>query len=165
MNLIISKLVNGKALINKFEGKVDQSLLINTNPLIDIKNINVVITVMLIDDIITLTFKGNVNVILECSYTLSHFAKNIFVDDQFEISLDKDNDDLEYIQLGKTNEINLDEFLLASIRSSIPMVVIKPGVKLPKGNSDYRVLTEEELAKEKENSYDPRFDKLKDIDI
>jgi uncharacterized metal-binding protein YceD (DUF177 family) len=165
MNINLAKLVQGKPFTCKYEGMIEADLLTNMKPLLALKNINVHINILLVDEILTISFTGNIIATLECSYSLSHFDKKLPIDETFEISLDDNDTEMDHLLDKKSNDINLDEYLLAAIKTAIPMVVVKPGTSLPKGDKDYRVLTEKELEKEKAESYDPRFDKLKDIDL
>ena len=101
-------------------------------------------------------------VVLLDSYTNEPFQKKIVLDEEADL-LEEDNQEAEgYIIEGK--EIDLSLLCLKMIRSSLPIKVLKPGSKLPKDGEGYRVLSEEDFQKEKENSYNPSFDALKDFD-
>jgi Uncharacterized ACR, COG1399. len=101
-------------------------------------------------------------VVLLDSYTNEPFQKKIVLDEEADL-LEEDNQEAEgYIIEGK--EIDLSLLCLKMIRSSLPIKVLKPGSMLPKDGEGYRVLSEEDFQKEKENSYNPSFDALKDFD-
>ena len=62
-------------------------------------------------------------------------------------------------------EIDLDPYILALILAEVPHTVTKKGAELPKSGSGYRVLSEEELLKEKSTKKNSAFDILDTIEF
>ncbi|OPZ34330.1 MAG: hypothetical protein BWY98_01110 [Tenericutes bacterium ADurb.BinA155] len=101
-------------------------------------------------------------VVLLDSYTNEPFRQKITLQEKVDLLEKEDEEGEGYIIEG--NEIDLSELCLKMIRSSLPIKVLKPGSKLPKSGEGFRVLSEEEIAKEKSENYNPAFDALKDYD-
>lgn len=101
-------------------------------------------------------------VIAVCAYTLEDAILPIKVDDELNFTDDPDDEACYY---APETIIDLDDYLLALILAKIPPKVVKKGAKLPENGNGYRVLTEDELAKERENKTDSRWNALDDIDL
>ena len=65
----------------------------------------------------------------------------------------------------KGNSVELDKYIFDAISASVPTSPKAPGATLPSGGKDYRVLTVDELIKEKEEKGDSRFDALNDLEF
>ena len=102
----------------------------------------------------------NVNVI--SSYSGDVFKTKINIKDDLFFTDSKSLDSDEFILIN--DEIDLDNYIYSLLITSIPLNIHKPNEKLPKGDG-YRVLTEEEFKKEKEDMGGNAFDALKDIDF
>lgn len=102
----------------------------------------------------------DVNVV--SSYTGKIFNTKIKVKDDLYFTDSKSLDSDEFILIN--DEIDLDNYIYSLLITSIPLNIHKPNENLPKGDG-YRVLTEEEFKKEKEESGGNAFDALKDIDF
>ena len=109
---------------------------------------------------VTLTIKGVAKV--ECAYTLEAVNYPLNFTEAIDISDDPNNVDAYYV---KGNYVELDPIVLDLVIGEIPTRVIKKGAKIKKEGEGYRVLSEDELRKQKENEYNPAFDKLKDFDV
>ncbi len=110
--------------------------------------------------IIKLNINFNVDVV--SSYTSNVFKTNIKIIDELYFTNSKELGDEDFILIN--DEIDLDNYIYSLLITSIPLNIHKSGEKLPKGDG-YRVLSEEEFKKEKENNGGNAFDALKDIDF
>lgn len=89
------------------------------------------------------------------------FAKKVQLDEDCDLLEEMDEEGEGYLIEG--NVIDLDDLALRILISSFPIKVTRKGSRLPKSGKGYRVLSEEEKRKEKEDSTNPSFDKLKDF--
>ena len=76
---------------------------------------------------------------------------------------DNEEDDGCYLAQGPL--IDLDEYILGILLANVPVRIVKKGAKLPDSGNGYRVLTQDEYQKEKENTQDPRWDALNDLEF
>lgn len=131
-------------------------------PLLALNNIHVKAMIFSDNHLInvSLEIKGVAQV--ECAYTLESVDYPLDFTESIDISEDESNIDAYYI---KENTVVLDPIILDLIIGEIPTRVIKKGAKLNKVGEGYRVLTEDELKKDKEEEYNLAFDKLKDLDV
>ena len=107
---------------------------------------------------IELKVKGTLTAI--CSYTLEEFPFKFSFKERISA---RDDDEGDY--KIKNNFIDLEGVIIALIDNSVPLNVTKPGAKKPDGGEGYRVLSEEELLKERQNARDPRWAALDDIEL
>lgn len=113
------------------------------------------------DDLITLYFKINGEVLTTCAYTLEEIPYSYKVNEVIELNGNED-DEFEI----KNEMIDIDEILITLIIESIPFKVIKEGAKLPDNGEGYRFISEEEALKEKEEKGKPSpFDILDDYEF
>lgn len=131
-------------------------------PLLGLNNIHVKATIFSDNHLINVAFEINGIAQVECAYTLEAVDYPLSFTESIDISEDENNLDAYYI---KENTVYLDPIILDLIMGEIPTRVIKKGAKLPKEGEGYRVLSEDELKKQKEEEYNPAFDKLKDLDL
>jgi uncharacterized metal-binding protein YceD (DUF177 family) len=73
-----------------------------------------------------------------------------------------DDDDLVYVD---SPQIDIKNDIYSLICASLPSKIIKKGATLPKEGKGYRVLTEEEILKEKESTKDSRWSVLDDLEF
>jgi uncharacterized metal-binding protein YceD (DUF177 family) len=99
---------------------------------------------------------------LEDAVDAKLFDQKIALEEDCDLLQEMDEEGEGYLFEGSS--IDLDEVCLKIIASSLPIKVTRPGSQLPKGGKGFRVISEEEAAKEKAESYNPAFDKLKDFD-
>ena len=91
-----------------------------------------------------------------CAITLEDVLLPIDIDE--EVLVSKSNDEAFIYE----NSLNLKELVYNSIASIIPMKVVKEGIEsYPKGEG-WEVLSEEEYSKQKSETIDPRWEKLKE---
>lgn len=114
------------------------------------------------EDILRITFDIKATVIGVCAYTLEDVELPIKVKDELNFTDDKDDDTSNY---EPNTLIDLDDYVLALILSCVPSKVVKKGAKLPENGNGYRVLSEEELIKEREGKTDSRWSALDDLDL
>ncbi len=126
-----------------------------------IKSCHMELDVTNYDDLITLFFRINGEVMTSCAYTLEEIPYQYKISDVVELNGNED-DEFEI----KGEEINIDEILITLIVENIPFKITKPGASLPSSGDGYRVLTEEEAQKELEEADKPSvFDILDDYEF
>ena len=91
-------------------------------------------------------------IILEDSYTAKPFEKNVKVEEETDILEEENGEDDGFIIPGKF--IDVEELSLAIIRFSLPIKVLAPGSKLPKGGANYSVRGEDEAEEEHSSPFD-----------
>ena len=126
-----------------------------------IKSCNAVIKALLVDSYLELKVNLSGEVIGICSYTNEEFPIKYKVKEQMTFS---NNEDSDY-ESALNEEIDLDPYFLSIIDSEIPLSVIKPGAKMPSGGDGYRVISEDDLNKERNNKTDDRWSKLDDVEL
>ena len=65
----------------------------------------------------------------------------------------------------KDNLIILDDYVLGIVLANVPVRIVKKGAKRPSNGNNYRVISEDDYNKEKENSRDSRWDALDKIEL
>ena len=110
---------------------------------------------------VTLTIKAKVT--LQCSYTLKNFVTEISGVDElhFAPSKDEDEDCIEY----KGTSIEMDHYIFNLLSASVPLSPKAPDAKAPESGKGYRVLSEDDFIKEREEQGNSQFDALKDLDF
>ena len=133
-------------------------------PLLEIKKAKVNAKVSRYDEFIYIKVNINADLLLQCSYSLVGFDYHLKESDELHFATSKEDGDDDII-VYKGNYIELDQHIFDIISSSIPLSPKAPNAKLPNDGKDYRIISDEELKKEKEQSFDSRFDKLKDLEF
>jgi len=131
--------------------------------LIEVKNCHVELKAQRFEEFIYVTISLKAKVVLECSYTLKHFETTISGTDElhFAPSKDEDEDCIEY----KGTSIELDQHIFNLLSASVPLSPKAPNAKSPSSGTGYRVISEDEFYKEKEEGGNSPFDALKDLDF
>ena len=114
------------------------------------------------ESILRITVEINALVIGVCSYTLEDVELKLKINDELNFTDDEEDDENYY---EKDNTIDLDNYILGILLANIPVRIIKKGAKPPKDGDNYRVITEDEYNKEKENQKDHRWDILDSVKI
>ena len=115
-------------------------------------------------DVLQVKINGSASVIASCSYTLDDVPMDVKFHDSFYFSDDKEGESEDcYYEPGV--EIDLDPYILALILAEVPHNIVKKGAELPKSGNGYRVLSEEELIKEKNTKKNSAFDILDSIEF
>lgn len=131
-------------------------------PLLALKDIHIIADIVKDSRLINVHFKITGVAQVSCAYTLEAVDYKLDFSESIDISEHPKDPDTYYI---KSNIVDLNPIILDLIVGEIPTKVIKKGAKLEQEGEGYRVISEESLRKEKETSYNPKFDKLKDIDV
>lgn len=98
-----------------------------------------------------------------CSYSLEdvpleyEFQDELIFTDEVE-----ESDELIY---EKGHIIDLDPHILSLILARVPIKIVKKGAKLPENGNFYRVISEEDYTKEKNNKKDSRWDVLDNVKL
>ena len=114
------------------------------------------------ESILRIVVEINALVIGVCSYTLEDVELKFKINDELNFTDDEEDEDNYYV---KDSVIDLDEYILGILLANIPMKIVKKGAKLPSSGNDYRILSEDDYNKEKENSHDSRWDVLDSVKI
>lgn len=105
--------------------------------------------------------KIKTKVIAACAYTLEDVELKYNIKDVLYFS--DNEEDSESCFYEPNPIIDLDPYILGIIFSEVPVKVVKKGAKLPDSGKGYRVITEDELLKEKSERVDPRWAALDSI--
>lgn len=163
MKIDVAKLVSTK------ENTIEEDVILNEEkfhllpPLLEVKKLHARARVHRYQDFIDVDLLIKADVVLQCSYTLKPFDFKLQDEDEIHFaSYDDGGDD---IQIYKGNLIDLDPYIYNLLSAAVPTSPKAPGAKLPSSGKNFRVISEEEYNKEKEEGTDPRFDKLKDLEF
>lgn len=133
-------------------------------PLVSVNKLIAKIHASSYEDFVDVFLEIKADVILKSVYSLKEFPKVIIAKEEYHFGSSYDEEDTDIINL-KSNIINMDEYALNLLSASIPVSPKMKGEKLPSSGEGYVVMSEEEYSKSKEEKYDSRFDKLKDLDL
>ena len=115
-------------------------------------------------DVLQVQISGKAKVIASCSYTLDDVPMEVKFHDSFYFT-DSEDGVSEDCYYEPSVEIDLEPHILALILAEVPHTVVKSGAKLPKSGEGYRVLSEEDLLKEKSTKKNSAFDILDSIEF
>lgn len=132
-------------------------------PLVSVTSAHADLSIQRFEEFIYVTIALKARVKLQCSYTLEVFETVIKGNDELHFSPlnDEDEDCITY----KGNTIDLDPYIFNLLSASIPPSPKAPNAKAPTSGKGYRVLSEEDFLKEKEEKGNSQFDVLKDLEI
>lgn len=133
-------------------------------PILALNNFNVTALIFLDQNLVNVSFEIKGVAQVECAYTLESVDYPLDFKESIDISEDESNQDTYFV---KGNLVDLNPIILDLIIGHIPTKVIKKGAKLNTSGDGYRVLSEDDLKKEREKKeeYNSAFDKLKDLDL
>ena len=114
-------------------------------------------------DVLQCSINGEADVIASCSYTLDDVPLHVNFKDTLYFSSEVMGSQECYFEPGV--EIDLDPHILALILAEVPHNITKSGASLPKSGNGYRVLSEEDYEKEKQNKKNSAFDILDTIEF
>ena len=114
-------------------------------------------------DVFDCKISGKASVIASCSYTLEDVPLDVSFRENFYFSNEVTGSEECFFEPG--NEIDLDPHILALILAEVPHNITKNGASLPKSGNGYRVLSEEDYLKEKQNKKNSAFDILDSIEF
>lgn len=163
MKIDVSKLVSTKENLFQEEVILNEDKFRLLPPLLEVKKLLAKAKVHRYQDFIDVNLEIKTDVVLQCSYTLKPFDSKLHESDEIHFSsYDDGGDD---IQIYKGNLIDLDPYIYNLLSAAVPTSPKAPGAKLPESGKNFRVISEDEFNEEKEEGTDPRFDKLKDLDL
>ena len=141
----------------------DPEVFVCHSPLIEVKSCHVELKAQRFEEFIYVTISLKAKVVLECSYTLKHFESEISGSDElhFAPSKDEDEDCIDY----KGTSINMDHYIFNLLSASVPLSPKAPNAKTPSSGNGYRVLSEDEFLREKEETGNSQFNALKDLEF
>ncbi len=113
------------------------------------------------ESILRIEVEINALVIGVCAYSLEDVELKLKINDELNFTDDPEDEDNYY---EKGNIIDLDSYILGILLANIPVKIVKKNAKLPESGKGYRILSEEEYVKEKENSTDHRWDILDSVE-
>lgn len=165
--MIINRILLTEGKTEHYSNDIDFSndeLYLN-NLLRKISSCHVEIDVTDYGNILRVVINLKAEVIGVCAYTLEDVPLVIKTNDELDFTDDEENIDDEDLIYIDNPQIDLKPYIYSLICTSLPTRIIKKGATLPKDGNGYRVLTEEELLKEKEKRPDPRWAALDDIEL
>ena len=163
MKLDVLKLPYTKVHLLEEDIDFDPEVFVCHAPLINVLKCHAELKAQRFEEFIYVTLTVKAKVTLQCSYTLEHFeTESSGVDElHFAPNKDEDEDCIEY----KGTSIEMDHYIFNLLSASVPLSPKAPNAKAPKSGNGYRVLSEEDFFKEKEEKGNSQFDALKDLDF
>ena len=163
MKLDVLKLPYTKVLELKEDVVFDPEVFVCHNPLVSVESCHAELKAQRFEEFIYVSLSIKAKVTLQCSYTLKNFETTIEGSDElhFAPSKDEDEDCIEY----KGTSIEMDHYIFNLLSASVPLSPKAPNATAPKSGNGYRVLSEEDFFKEKEEKGNSQFDALKDLDF
>ena len=154
-------LTNGVA--KSFEEAIDFSHIeFDKNHIRSIQDCNVKAVATDYESILCIDVEISALVIGVCSYSLEDVEIPLKIKDQLVFTDDESDEDNYYV---KDNIVDLDEYILGILLANVPVKIVKKGAKLPSDGNNYRVISEDQYQKEKENSHDSRWDVLDNLEL
>ena len=114
-------------------------------------------------DVLQCAINGAADVIASCSYTLEDVPLHVTFKETLYFSNEVMGSQECYYEPGV--EVDLDPHILALILAEVPHNIVKKGASLPKSGNGYRVISEEEYEKERQNKKNSAFDILDSIEF
>ena len=147
-----------------FDEEIDfSSLKLDENHVKKINKCSVKVIATEFGDVLQCSINGEADVIASCSYTLDDVPLHVNFKDTLYFSSEVMGSQECYFEPGV--EIDLDPHILALILAEVPHNIVKSGATLPKSGNGYRVLSEEDYQKEKQNKKNSAFDILDTIEF
>ena len=163
MKLDVKKLPYTKVQTLSEDISFDPEVFVCHIPLINVLSCHAELLAQRFEEFIYVTLTIKAKVTLQCSYTLKPFETTITGQDELHFAPSKDEDDdcIEY----KGTFIDMDHYIFNLLSASVPLSPKAPNAKVPESGKGYRVLSEEEFIKEKEEQGNSQFDALKDLEF
>ena len=132
-------------------------------PLVSVESCHAELKAQRFEEFIYINLSIKANVTLQCSYTLKNFKTTVEGSDElhFAPSKDEDEDCIEY----NGTSIEMDQYIFNLLSASVPLSPKAPNAKAPKSGNGYRVLSEDEFLKEKEEHGNSQFDSLEGLEF
>ena len=141
----------------------DPQVFVCHNPLVSVEKCHAELKAQRFEEFIYVNLSIKANVTLQCSYTLKNFSTTIEGTDELHFAPSKDED--EDCIVYKGTSIDMDHYIFNLLSASVPLSPKAPNATAPKSGKGYRVLSEEEFLKEKEEQGNSQFDALKDLEF
>ena len=163
MKLDVLKLPYTKVQTLSEDVSFDPEVFVCHNPLINVISCHAELKAQRFEKFIYINLSIKAKVTLQCSYTLKNFETVIEGSDElhFAPSKDEDEDCVEF----KGTTIDMDQYIFNLLSASVPLSPKAPHAKAPESGKGYRVLSEEDFLREKEEQGNSQFDALKDLDF
>ena len=147
-----------------FDEEIDfSSLKLDENHVKKINKCSVKVIATEFGDVLQCSINGEADVVASCSYTLDDVPLHVNIKDTLYFSSEVMGSQECYFEPGI--EVDLDPHILALILAEVPHNITKSGASLPKSGNGYRVLSEEDYKKEKQNKKNSAFDILDTIEF
>ena len=132
-------------------------------PLVNVISCHAELKAQRFEEFIYVNLSIKAKVTLECSYSLKNFETTVEGSDElhFAPSKDEDEDCIEY----KGTSIEMDAYIFNLLSASVPISPKAPNAKAPTSGKGYRVLSEDDFYKEREEQGNSQFDALKDLEF
>lgn len=164
MRIDISKIPASKQFEVEEEIVFDENKFQPHRPLLKVLKCVANVKIQKFEDFIYATLGISSKVVLECSYTLQPFETTIKGEEELHFAQYIDDEDEDLIAI-KGNAIDFDEFAFNLLSASIPISPKAPNAKKPVEGKGYRVISDEDLFKEKKEQGNSKFDCLKDLEF
>lgn len=146
-----------------YHGDKDKLNSLNHSSIIkDIKDVEGKIYLTKVNNILSLSFNIDVNLIIESAYTLKDIPYFIKIDETLYYTNDESLES-EEVFLTK-NKLDLEEIIYSLIITLVPLNAHGGNETLP-SSDEFKVYSEEELEKENSSDKESPFDILKDLDL
>ena len=141
----------------------DPSVFVCHYPLVSVQNCHAELKAQRFEEFIYINLSIKAKVTLQCSYTLKNFETMVEGSDElhFAPSKDEDEDCIEY----SGTSIEMDQYIFNLLSASVPLSPKAPNAKAPKSGNGYRVISEDEFLKEKEEHGNSQFDALEGLEF
>ena len=164
MKIDVSKLSLTKEFKLVEQVSFDPNRFVLHRPLLEVLNCEVTCKVQRFEEFIYMNISLVSKVVLECSYTLKPFQETLRSNEELHFAPSKDEYDDDLI-VYKGNVIDLDEYVFNILSAAVPLSPKSKGAKMSAEGKGYRVISEEDLAKEMSDKGNSAFDCLKDLDL
>ena len=114
-------------------------------------------------DVLQCSINGQADVVASCSYTLDDVPLHVDFKETLYFSSEVIGSQECYYEPGV--EVDLNPHILALILAEVPHNIVKSGATLPKSGNGYRVLSEDDFEKERQNKKNSAFDILDTIEF
>ena len=141
----------------------DPAVFVCHYPLVNVKSCHAELKAQRFEEFIYINLSIKAKETLQCSYTLKNFETTIEGSDElhFAPSKDEDEDCIEY----SGTSIEMNPYIFNLLSASVPLSPKAPNAKAPKSGNGYRVISEDEFLKEKEEHGNSQFDALEGLEF
>lgn len=163
MRIDVAKLPYTKSFEMSENVVFDKETYARNYPLMEVLSCDAKVKTQRFEEFIYVTISIKAKVVLNCAYTLKDFETTISGVDELHFAPDNDED--EDCITYKGNIIELDPYIYNLLSASVPLSPKSPNAKAPESGKGYRILSDDEYFKEKEECGNSQFDALKDLDL